>query len=83
MNLEKAMEIITNTVQTEAMTVQQDRALALVQKAVAKQIAEKPIENKIFKNEIKGKTCSICHEHIAKEDKFCRHCGQKIDWSVE
>lgn len=25
-------------------------------------------------------TCPICNKHIGRED-YCKHCGQKIDWS--
>lgn len=42
MTEERAIEIVTNAIQTESMTVEQDKALAVVQKAVDKQIATKP-----------------------------------------
>lgn len=41
MTLEEAIEIITNAIQTDNMTAEQDKALAIVQKATEKQIAKK------------------------------------------
>ncbi len=38
MTLQEAVEIITNTIQTEKMTAEQDIALSIVKKATEKQI---------------------------------------------
>ena len=45
MTKQEAIEIITNAIQTENMTAEQDKALAIIQKAVKKQIE---IENAQF-----------------------------------
>ena len=42
MTLQEAIEIITNAIQTENMTAEQDKALAIVQKALEKQIPKRP-----------------------------------------
>ena len=39
MNVEEAIEIVTNAVQTGSLTVERDRALAVVQKTVEKVVA--------------------------------------------
>ena len=42
---------------------------------VEKQIAKKPLEGGMFH-------CSVCMFPLKRElDKYCRDCGQKIDWS--
>lgn len=28
-------------------------------------------------------SCPICNRFVGGTDKFCRHCGQAIDWGVE
>jgi predicted RNA-binding Zn-ribbon protein involved in translation (DUF1610 family) len=28
-------------------------------------------------------SCPKCGKHINDEDNYCRHCGQKLDWSEE
>ena len=45
MTKQEAIELITNAIQTEKLTAEQDKALAIVQKAVKKQIE---IENTQF-----------------------------------
>ena len=27
--------------------------------------------------------CPKCGKHLNDEDSYCRHCGQKLDWSEE
>ena len=41
MTPQEAIEIITNAIQTDNMTAEQDKALAIVQRAVEKQIPKK------------------------------------------
>lgn len=84
MTIEEAIEIMTNAVQTENYTVEQDKALALVQKACEKQIPEKPI--KCSETKMRYSACFVCRScgggfsgtGIAK---YCYHCGQALDWS--
>ena len=26
-------------------------------------------------------TCPVCNKHISNEDKCCKQCGQRLDWS--
>jgi predicted RNA-binding Zn-ribbon protein involved in translation (DUF1610 family) len=28
-------------------------------------------------------SCPKCGKHINDEDNYCRHCGQRLDWSEE
>lgn len=44
MKIEEAIEIITNAVQKENMTTEQDKALSIAQKALEKQIPKKPTD---------------------------------------
>lgn len=83
---EEALEIITNTIQTDKITAEQDTALAVAQKALQKQMAKKPIPNE--KDNIRFSLCYSCPEcgrtfsgtGIAD---YCYHCGQALDWSEE
>lgn len=56
MTPEEAIEIITNAIQTDNMTAEQDKALAIVQKATEKQIAKKA--KKVVRTSCNSKTIS-------------------------
>lgn len=85
MNAQEALEIITNAIQTDGMTAEQDEALAIVQKALEKQIPEKVIEkvdteplyddNDMVDDFIDIVTfeCSCCNNTIAtgEIDRYC------------
>lgn len=97
MTPERAIEIITNAIQSGVITDEKDRALATAQKALEKQIPKKPLikthtysgldddfTNKYY--------CPVCNELIVCEDtngyyagKIVEHCpcGQALDWSDE
>ena len=86
MNVQEAIEIITNAVQTDKMTVEQDEALAIVQREIKKRIPQKPIFCYDEQDDI---CCSACGVEIAamdgyeygkKQYKCCPYCGQKINW---
>lgn len=53
-------------------------------KGIEKQIPKKPIEIDTYGEYYK---CPICNKYIVDNfgcaDKFCRECGQAIDWSDE
>lgn len=70
---EGALEIITNAVQQEDMTVEQDKALALVQKALEKQIPKKRADGWYGNNT----ECPVCH--IVASGNYCSRCGQKLE----
>lgn len=83
MTPEEAIEIITNAIQTDKMTFEQDRALALAQKALKKQIPKEPLNpcGRYYGAE-KGGTCPCCGAHTNSETyNYCRICGQALDWS--
>ena len=91
MTREKALEIITNAIQTDKMTVEQDKALAIAQKALKKQIPKKPKAHIVDIDKLKignanwckGTTvyrCPNCNDFISRIYDFCYKCGQKIDW---
>ena len=79
MTPQEAIEIITNAIQTDNMTAEQDKALGIVQKAVEKQIPKKPL-----KNYGGGYRCPNCQmKHFNPDwigNKYC-DCGQALDWS--
>ena len=91
MTPQEAIEIITNAIQTENMTAEQDKALAIVQKATDKQIAKKPIEDTANLTDFKTFHCPICNKRIVsrldgewiagRPQKYCEDCGQALDWS--
>ena len=44
---------------------------------------EKPLEP-LWQSNARGKIetlCGYCRRDIALDEKYCSHCGQKIDWS--
>ncbi|MGN0693169.1 MAG: hypothetical protein ACI4K7_12535 [Oscillospiraceae bacterium] len=82
MTIEEAIEIVTNAVQTENMTAEQDRALAIVQKAAGKQVPKKSVSY----DSVPHSRCPVCHNAVkvfedAHEYHHCLYCGQKLDWS--
>ncbi len=86
MKIDEAIEIITNAVQTDKMTVEQDEALAIVQREIKKRIPQKPIFGYDEQDDI---CCSACgieiaamddYEYEKKQYKCCPYCGQKINW---
>lgn len=90
MNAQKALEIITNAIQTDNMTAEQDMALAIAQKALEKQIYEKGYEDgkakKVYGVWIEDDygyfRCSECgYEYDSPEyiTPYCPHCGANMD----
>ena len=85
MNAQEALEIITNAIQTDGMNAEQDEALAIVQKALEKQIPRKPPKSESGTFNI----CPTCGKFINRREKShgnidiprCKWCGQKLDWS--
>lgn len=82
MNAQEALEIITNAIQTNDMTAEQDKALAIAQKALEKQIPKKP------RITLHGTTdynttckCRSCGSFVNTTDNYCRTCGQAIERS--
>lgn len=87
MTNEEAIEIITNAIQTDKMTFEQDRALALAQKSLDRQIPKK-VELYKHNGDFKWENypCPCCGEMLGLEVnkryvKFCPNCGQALDWS--
>lgn len=89
MNAQKALEIITNAIQTDNMTAEQDMALAIAQKALEKQIPKKPAfegdgyddgGNIIYDTWI----CPCCEDRYEvdyERHNHCPTCGQAIERS--
>ena len=84
MNAQEALEIITNAIQTDSMTVEQDKALAIAQKALEKQIPKKPQKSESGTFNI----CPTCGKFINRREKShgnidipcCKWCGKSLDW---
>lgn len=77
MTYEQTIEVITNAIRKDEMTVERDMALAIVQKTLKKQIPQK-IEfdgNQLI--------CPNCGDskYILFGDKLCVECGQALDWT--
>lgn len=86
MNVQEALEIITNAIQSDNMTASQDKALAIAQKVLEKHIPKKGIM--IGDNYSSVLSCPNCRKpivnvwNIAKyEPNYCHYCGQALDWS--
>ena len=87
--LEEAIEIVTNAVQTGKLTVERDRALAVVQKAVEKLVAADVAPEKRGKwITVDGVSrCSECGYIPAYDSAiddiyyspYCPNCGAKMD----
>ncbi len=92
MTPQEAIEIITNAIQAGNVTVEQDMALAMAQKALEKQIPNKPItiiaekDEKIGARVIHKGThiykCPICNGFFSRINKHCGCCGQALDWRL-
>lgn len=91
MKIEEAIEIITNAVQKENMTTEQDKALSMAQKALEKQIPKKPTD--ICTPVVTWGLCPVCKGELSKlggkpnrvfeGTAYCPDCGQALDWSEE
>ena len=89
MTPQEAIEIITNAIQTDNMTAEQDKALAIVQKATEKQIPKKPTD--ICTPVVTWGLCPVCKgelnklggraNRVFKGNAYCMDCGQALDWS--
>ena len=77
MTYEQTIEVITNAIRKDEMTVEQDMALAIVQKTLKKQIPKK-IE--FDGNQLICPNCGNGAD-ILFGDKYCVECGQHLDWS--
>lgn len=92
MTPEEALEIITNAIQTDKKTVEQDKALAIAQKALEKQIPKKPGATEDYPHRLYCPNCyypfernkseiALIREHFIVGNKYCPDCGQALDWS--
>ncbi len=88
MNAQEALEIITNAIQSDGMTAEQDKALAITQKALEKQIPKKPLD--ICTPCVTWGLCPTCKGEMTEVGgrpnrvfvnmAHCPDCGQKLDW---
>lgn len=83
MTPEEAIEIITNAIQTDNMTAEQDKALAIVQKATEKLIQKKPL--KAYGGAYRCPSCQMkYYDHkYWFGTKCCVYCGQALNWDGE
>ena len=94
MNVEEAIEIVTNAIQTGSLTAERDRALAVVQKTVEKVITGDVVPvvhgRWIRFKETDPETgyihmkCSVCSAYWsdpshADHFRYCPNCGAKMD----
>jgi predicted RNA-binding Zn-ribbon protein involved in translation (DUF1610 family) len=87
MDEQKAIEIITNAIQTEQMTSEQDKALSIVQKATEKQIPKQPniwgdgyADGQLVYDMYECPGCGENYEIEYDKHDYCPKCGQRIDW---
>lgn len=76
---DEAMEYLDCYLQLFKQTEDDQKALIVAKEALRKTIKKKPekmdeLSHRIFYQ------CSVCKLHIYHDDKYCRHCGQAIDW---
>lgn len=60
-----------------------EQAIDEINKLLEKQIPKKPIDDTNpcdFFNDIH---CPVCKKHVTKNYKYCKSCGQALDWSSE
>lgn len=86
MQPDKALEIITNVIQTGELTRERDIALAIAQEALDKQIPKKPI--KTNNQDVRYSMCYKCPRCELNFDMtgiadYCYHCGQALWWGDE
>lgn len=62
------------------MTAEQDKALAVVQKALEKQMPKKPFNFNNLGFMAQGQ-CPCCTYCVTTDFKYCGICGQALDWS--
>lgn len=84
MTIPEAIEIVTNAVQVENMTAEQDKALAVIQKAAEYRIPKMP------KRSGSGMffICPGCRRFLERRElshgnidiPHCKWCGQALDW---
>lgn len=77
MKIEKALEIVTNAVQTENYTAEQDKALAMVQKAVLNAVDVVRCKDCIYREQADGDYgdcyyCALTKCGVGEND----YCGQ-------
>lgn len=87
MNVQEALEIITNAIQSDNMTAPQDKALAIAQKVLEKQIPQRVIFGDDEQDDIYCPVCKFAfatvddHEYESTFYNYCPCCSQKLDWS--
>lgn len=89
MNAQEALEIITNAIQKDSMTAEQDEVLAITQKALEKQISQKTVlKTDVFFDyyfcprcgtQLQQKVRCVDIAYLAKSN-YCHTCGQALDW---
>lgn len=90
MTPQESIEIITNAIQTDDMTPEQDKALAIIQKVTEKQMP-KLVAFEGDGYDDKGELiydiayCPNCNSRFDlgydEETNYCPDCGQALDWS--
>ena len=86
MNIEEAIEIVTNVVQTGNLTVERDMALAVIQKVAEKQIPKTPVKTrKEYIRYTSVYSCPCCGRGFSGTGiaDYCYHCGQALRWGDE
>ncbi|MGN1106168.1 MAG: hypothetical protein ACI4RH_05910 [Huintestinicola sp.] len=84
MTVVEAIEIVTNAVQDDNMTAEQDKALAVIQKAVEYRIPKIPQRSDSGMFFI----CPGCRRFLERRElshgnidiSHCKWCGQALDW---
>ena len=81
MTAEKALAIFKNEIYASGK--EKAEAMKIIEEAVEKQVAKKPIEY----DRTNRADCPVCGAIVRGINKpygdYCSGCGQKIDWSVQ
>lgn len=62
----------------DACLLEQDKQAII--EALEKQIPIKPIDDTKPRDFFINIYCSVCKEPVTKRFKYCRNCGQALDW---
>lgn len=84
MTTERAIEILDPEHREHYESIEPvNEACRMAISALEKQIPIKPIDDTKPRDFFINIYCPVCKEPVTKRFKYCRNCGQALDWSYE
>lgn len=81
MTTERAIEILNPEHREDYESMEPvNEACRMAISALEKQIPIKPIDDTKPRDFFINIYCSVCKEPVTKRFKYCRNCGQALDW---